>query len=386
MFSKYIFILLFCFSLLSAMYSQEKYLVGIDGRSKSITELLYQNDTTIIVFKGRVKSSTVVPSSGNYESIIEIEEMYFGNTTLKEVNIISGSFPPSGLPFFLTPQKKHILFIPGSGEFDSDLPLIDSDRPPYKWGFKMAVGKTYLIYANNTDYTQKYNSVYSKELKEIPRIKNEIEVVKKFDAIFRQKETGYFIFKDDKKNILAVGSYKSGKQSDIWRHYSEKGSLLSILGRQGSADINLIIDELRQIRITTYKDSVVTEGLNSPHRNVIIKSDTSTVSVSCSYLDDCLLTKISSYTYSLKDDTTKKYQSSYEYRQEYYHMTEILKSNTIFRNYHVGEGVYQEFYQSGKLKLNGLYHRDRRAGCWVWFYEDGTFWAEHDYKDGNTPQ
>src|SRR6185437_8069999 len=215
---------------------------------------------------------------------------------------------------------------------------------------KMAVGKTYLIYANNTDYTQKYNSVYSKELKEIPRIKNEIEVVKKFDAIFRQKETGYFIFKDDKKNILAVGSYKSGKQSDIWRHYSEKGSLLSILGRQGSADINLIIDELRQIRITTYKDSVVTEGLNSPHRNVIIKSDTSTVSVSCSYLDDCLLTKISSYTYSLKDDTTKKYQSSYEYRQEYYHMTEILKSNTIFRNYHVGEGVYQEFYQSGKLK------------------------------------
>ena len=88
MFSKYIFILVFCFSLFSAIYAQEKYLVGVDGRSKSITELLYQNDTTIIVFKGKVKSSTVVPSSGNYESILEIEEMYFGKTTLKEVNII----------------------------------------------------------------------------------------------------------------------------------------------------------------------------------------------------------------------------------------------------------------------------------------------------------
>ena len=55
-----------------------------------------------------------------------------------------------------------------------------------------------------------------------------------------------------------------------------------------------------------------------------------------------------------------------------------------FQNFRLG--IYQEYYPSGKLKLDAHIYKARRVGCWTWYYEDGTFWAEWDYFDGKAPQ
>lgn len=44
---------------------------------------------------------------------------------------------------------------------------------------------------------------------------------------------------------------------------------------------------------------------------------------------------------------------------------------------------YEEFYESGALKITGNYNElKQRSGVWTSFYENGTKWSESFYIDG----
>ena len=44
---------------------------------------------------------------------------------------------------------------------------------------------------------------------------------------------------------------------------------------------------------------------------------------------------------------------------------------------------YQEYYESGKLKIEGNYDaNNQRHGLWVSYYENGQKWSESVYKNG----
>jgi len=44
---------------------------------------------------------------------------------------------------------------------------------------------------------------------------------------------------------------------------------------------------------------------------------------------------------------------------------------------------YQEFYETGELKIEGDYDNDEeRNGVWVSYYDNGTKWSESNYSHG----
>ena len=363
--------ILFCSVVYLNSFSQQG--CSIDrGRAKTLTEFLYQNNKSLLVFRGKVKSSDVVLSSGEASSIINIEEIYFGKTYFKEVKIITGSFPPSGLPALIAKPvvKKEDLntqFTPGAPIIDKELFTTSDWRNTGKTGFKMLVGDTYLIFGNDTSDTQNYEGTYSKVLKETSLIKNEIETLKGFEKIFIQKKTGYFKFKNHKGYIVAEGSYTKGIQSGIWKHYDVNGRILCEVDIKKNSIKEFLDNGCIGSIITKYKDSTAYETFKNDEKNRIqyknleIKKDSVIIRIHTNYDNNGNII-------DKKTELDIYHKSSNSYSGLGYH------------------GSYQEFYPNGKVKLNAQYLLQRRVGCWTWYNEDGTFWAEWDYKDGKAPQ
>ena len=366
MYKKHILILLFHFALYIHIYPQQACSIA-PIRKKTVTEFFYQSNKTV-VFSCKVISSNVILSSGEASSIVEIENIYFGTTNLKEVKIITGAFPPSGLPSLLTKPVKALNpeFMPGGGYELGGIVDRESTGGNGTWGFKMQVGSTYLIYANDTAHTQNYNTTYSKPFKEGPQIKDELEILKTFDGIFKQKETGHFVFKNDKGYILAEGNYKKGKPTGIWKHYDENGRIVIETDLKNNSTKEYYESGCLKSITTICKDSTITESYVNKEYNPInyriveIKKDT------------CLIMITSMYDNGHIMDKTTQLDVYAKNGRELSGM-----------GYH---GSYQEFYLNGKVKLNALYLFNRRVGCWTWYNTDGKFWAEWDYKDGKAPQ
>jgi antitoxin component YwqK of YwqJK toxin-antitoxin module len=43
---------------------------------------------------------------------------------------------------------------------------------------------------------------------------------------------------------------------------------------------------------------------------------------------------------------------------------------------------YKEFYENGKIKIEGAIKNDKREGIWTYFYENGNIWSVGNYVDG----
>ena len=338
--------------------------------TRTLTQLLYKNDNSLLVFSCKVISS-YIEQSGEAISIAEIKEVYFGKTNLKQVKISSGYFEAPIPPLFLRPQPK-----PEKQEIKKDYNMnheiigkesFTSSRGNTYWGVKMLVDSFYIIYSNNnTSYNQNY-MWFSKKLTQTTSVKKEIETLKTFATIFSKKKSGHFIFKDYKNNILAEGRYKKGKPNGTWKHFNDKGILISLERyKQNICQIYYLNGNLSSI-IKTYKDSTVTENyvdnsmLQFSYKSVNIKSDTGYIDIYSTFnKDGCIIDKKSVLAVYIKNN-----------------------QGTEGKGLH---GIYQEFYLNGQLKLNAQYLLNRRVGCWTWYNENGTFWAEWDYKDGKAPQ
>ncbi len=45
-------------------------------------------------------------------------------------------------------------------------------------------------------------------------------------------------------------------------------------------------------------------------------------------------------------------------------------------------GLYQEFYSNGNIKLKGFLKDGKREGDWSYFYENGKLWSRGEYTKG----
>ena len=52
----------------------------------------------------------------------------------------------------------------------------------------------------------------------------------------------------------------------------------------------------------------------------------------------------------------------------------------------IASPITKEYCSSGNLKLDAHIINARRVGCWTWYNEDCTLWAEWDYMDGKALQ
>ncbi len=64
---------------------------------------------------------------------------------------------------------------------------------------------------------------------------------------------------------------------------------------------------------------------------------------------------------------------------KFYYEGGILKAET---NFHMGEGIYSEYYISGQLKMNGLNRAGKSDSVWVYYFETGEEMAEGYYDEG----
>jgi antitoxin component YwqK of YwqJK toxin-antitoxin module len=361
--------------------------------TRPLPQLLYKNDDKLVVFSCKVVSS-YIEESGKAYSIAEIKEIYFGKTNLKKVRLWTGSFAPILPPPFLRPQpqpkKQEIRKDYNMTYASTEEGVILSSGSEY-WGIKMPIDSFYIIYStNDTSYNQNY-MWHSKELKQTPAIKKEIETLKKFTAIFKDKKSGDYIFKDSKNNIQATGAYKKGKLNGVWKQYNEKGNLVS--WEDFRNDIYKLYYLSGNISTTTtkYEDSTVIENyvdrsyLQFFSRTVEIKNDTGKLEITSTYdKEGCINSQYNVLTVDRKPYPKVCHIGLHK---EFYPNGTIMKVTEYqFNSDNKKAGIYQQFYPNGQIKLKAHIYLDRRVGCWTWYNEDGTFWAEWDYMDGKAPQ
>jgi antitoxin component YwqK of YwqJK toxin-antitoxin module len=45
-------------------------------------------------------------------------------------------------------------------------------------------------------------------------------------------------------------------------------------------------------------------------------------------------------------------------------------------------GIYHEYYNNGKIKMQGMLKEGKREGDWSYFYENGKVWSLGEYVNG----
>ena len=363
-------LLLFIFFCLGAFLNSFSQACSAAPDTRTLTQVLYKNIDKLLVFSCKVISSDIT-QSGEAFSIAEVKQVYFGKTNLKKVRLSTGNFEPPMPPLFLRPQpqpKKQ----ENRKDYNMDYVLIDDGSYTRSsvnryGGIKMPIDSSYIIYTtNDTSYNQYYMWL-SKQLKQTAAINKEIETLKKFASIFKCKKSGHFIFKDYNNNIMAEGKYKKGKPNGVWKNFNEKGVLISLESFKKNVYKTYYLNGNLSSTITTYKDSTVTENyVNKPilqfsYKIVTVKNDSGYCEINSTFnKEGCIINKRTTLAVYGKN------------------------GRDIY-----GKGLHgncQDFYLNGQLKLNAQYLLHRRVGCWTWYNEDGTFWAEWDYKDGKAPQ
>jgi antitoxin component YwqK of YwqJK toxin-antitoxin module len=382
--------ILFCLVVYLNSFSQQG--CSIDREAFiTLPEIFYKNEQVIkAVFSCKIVSNSTMPN-GDYYSIGEIQNVFFGKTSLKQIKILTGGSPP--LP---TPQPPILLAIPTKSNLKPsyDVPFetgtIDREvfthsSYPHSWGLRMLVDSIYLIYTeNDSSYNQIYND-RNKLFKKNPSILNEIETLKTLKGIFNNKKTGHYTFKDEHGVLLAEGNYKKGKLSGIWKNYTFKGNLFSWEEFKKDEYKSYYVSGHLKEKIKKYKDSTVTINYadNSKlqlSKIITVKNDSGLHATIYEYNKDGIITAIhGERTYKMT-----RYNGLY---REYFSNGKI-KTISEYK-FHVENyrcGIYQEYYPTGQLKLDAYVYNARRVGCWTWYNDDGTFWAEWDYKDGKAPQ
>lgn len=388
MLHKKIFVLI-CFipSVIFSAFAQNSSGCSAAPDTRPLPQLLYK-ENKLKVYLCKVQSSEVT-SDGNAYSKAEITEVLYGKTSLKEVKILSGHFTPPPIPLLLRPLPKPVK----RESYNMDHAIL-TDNESFvssrysSWGIKMQVDSVYIIYSyNETENTQSNSEITymwrSKQLKNTSVIKNEIETLRLFGTIFNERKTGSYTFKDEKGKITAQGSYRKGKPNGLWKLYDERGTLAIVENFKNKVYENYYLNGNLRARESEFKDSSVTENfsetskLQLSSKVVVVKIDTIVRSYITEYDKDGNL-------YSKHEEQKNRYIGLF---YEYYSngkIKTISEYNLHSQNYR--NGIYQQYYPNGQLKLDAHIIDARRVGCWIWYNEDGSFWAEWDYQDGKSPQ
>ena len=257
----------------------------------------------------------------------------------------------------------HVYF----GKIDTNIVILKTEV--YS-SFEFPTGKTFMIYTNGNGKSLNYNNIEVggnyKQVTEIPESTNEVLLLKQFSDIFKNRTTGKFTFKSEKNIILATGSFKKGKAIGIWKHYTPEGKIKAEYdlkhGITNQYNSNGFIKEKsitkrNVIEILQYSDKI--NGLLK-YKDVTTRNDT--------------LEKTIAYRYYDNGNLEKRYVLI---------AIKNSKSN-YFENPRTTN--YEEYYENGKLHVQGKYNQNRRVGIWKWYYENGEFNTQFDYKDGSGGQ
>lgn len=229
-------------------------------------------------------------------------------------------------------------------------------------GSRLQIGKTYLIYSIGRgkqflccDICDKW----SKQITDNPDLTHEVQLLKQFAEVFNRKKTANYVFKNANGITIAEGRFKKGKPINIWKHYYDNG----IIKSEYDLDSN-ITSQYSAAGFLALKSSVKNKVEIYEEYSAVVKG------------------QLKAKTIELINDTGMLMQSYLYYDNG--NLKNVHGQLNVNRNGDMTSlgrtGIYEEYYENGKLKLNGEYHLGRRIGIWKWYKENGSFDTELDYK------
>lgn len=245
---------------------------------------------------------------------------------------------------------------------------VDTNIVTLRAGSFLTVGKTYLIYTTGSGKSFSFGGDcdrWSKQVTDNLEVANEIQILKQFSDIFKNKSSGEFTFTNSKNIVVAKGHYKEGVAVNTWQHFYPNGVIKATFD--------------------------LTQNITSQYMpNGFIKSR-STINGNIGYYE--LFSAKTNGQLIYTDNEVKNDTGLVMTVSEYYDNGKMknLSSNVIINvkngSYSGGRiGDYKEFYENGNLKLQGQYQTNKRVGLWQWYHENGEFNTETDYKEGTGGQ
>lgn len=246
--------------------------------------------------------------------------------------------------------------------------IVDSNIITLNTGSFLKVGETYLIYTNGYKKPFSCGGVcdrWTKQVTNSPDSKNEMKLLQQFSEIFKYKTSGNFSFANSENILLAEGKFYQGKPVKTWNHYYENGEIKSKYDIENKSTTQYSpngfikthsINGKEKSEYLTYSDKV---NGRVKYKIEEIPNDTGNIMVTYSYFDNGTIENVNG---------------------------QVNVNLPVGGTYAIHTGVYEEYYDNGNVKLKGQFYHNKRIGLWKWFYANGEFNIEFDYKDGTGGQ
>jgi antitoxin component YwqK of YwqJK toxin-antitoxin module len=246
---------------------------------------------------------------------------------------------------------------------------VDTNIVTLRAGSYLTVGETYLIYTGGSGRIFGFGGNCdrrSKKVTENPVTTNELQTLKQFSDIFKNKFSGKFTFINSNNIVIAQGQFKKGVAIKTWKHFYDNGI--------AKAEFDL------------------TKNITSQYSNNGFIKSRSTINGNIGYYEQFSEKVNGQLTFTdreVKNDTGLVMTvSEYFDNGRMKNLSSQVNINSKGgHSYSTGKtGVYKEYYENGNLKLQGQYKTNKQIGLWKRYHENGDFNTEFDYKDGAVGQ
>jgi antitoxin component YwqK of YwqJK toxin-antitoxin module len=316
--------------------------------NRSLTELLFQGQPGTI-FTCKILTSY----RPNYNKIIKKKDTLTGK--IEEIEEVVDVLSEDGISDCTSTA---VLIYTYFGKVDSNIVTLK--------GSCFQVGKIYLICASQNGkifYCGGNCDKWTRQVSDDPNLTFEVNLIKEFSDIFKNKSTGKFSFKNKKGFIIAEGQYKKGEPVKVWKHYYDTGTIKSEydlknnITKEFSKDGCIISKVTKNNNISDYeKYSPTINGLLQTRFVENFNEDGSIMEI-YGYYDNRRLKSVHSQI-NIKNKKSNSWSSGGK------------------------TGIYEEYYENGQIKIKGQYKNRKRVGLWKWYNDDGSDKGEVDYKDG----
>ena len=246
---------------------------------------------------------------------------------------------------------------------------VDTNVVTLRAGSYLTVGKTYLIYTEGSGQVFGFGGIcdrWSKEITENFTTTTELQTLKQFSDIFRNKSSAQFTFTNSENIVIAQGQFKEGLSINNWKHFYDNGNIKAEFDLTNKITSQYYDNGFIKTRITVNGNIEYYEQFSDKVSGQLMFTDKEVKN------DTCLVMTISEY---FKNGKMKKLSSQLS-----------INSKGGGSNSTGKTGDYKEFHENGNLKLQGQFNTNKRIGLWKWFHENGEYYTEFDYKDGTAEQ
>ena len=176
----------------------------------------------------------------------------------------------------------------------------------------------------------------------------ERETINRYDR--QNQKHGKWKYFHDNGLVRMEGKFKHGLKHGYFKEYDREGNLISTL---------------------KYVDGEIQENV-AELQKLDIKKD---------YYADGQVKVVASYKDGVPEGVRREYNEEGEIEKAIVYKNGIVIGEGVMTEMGEKDGLWKEYYESGKLKAEGNYARDKRVGEWNFYHENGNIEQTGTYDD-----